>query len=245
MKKIIIAITVLFIISNSFSQTTTDITFNATLTNSTNITKVRIIKKGEIISNTQTDYNTQIISVYDVELNSNIIQTDTATWLVSIPPNQSVNLNLKCRCLNKGLGLPSVSSLVPTDCVYNQQEALNTQQETWKTIKQNTGIYQFNCFSNGNGINCKIAIENAIKKIFLTLKISLKSVDLTNVVLNTDCEIIGVVESIDVVTSLDLPAKLININIENLQSSEKTVKISGDIFIEPKYQIFFGKQLND
>lgn len=237
-------ITAIFLICffKSYSQTTTNITVSATLSNPTNSAKVREIHLGEPISNTQTTYNSQIISVYDVELCSYITKKNSYTWLVAIPPHQSVNVTMKCRCLNQGLALPSASSLVPTDYVYSQPNSLTTSQEdTWKTIKQNTGIYQLNCFATGNGNDCKAAIEVAINKIFSALNISLKSINLSSVILNSNCEIVGSLECIDVIDTFNYPAKLINIKIEKIASSDIMLKVSGDIFIEPRFHIFFGK----
>lgn len=217
------------------SQSTRDIIVTAEITNPKNNTAVRIIRNGEILSNTGNNFDTQVLSIYDVFPQDGIVQAPDGNWLLTIQPRQTVRFRVGCRCLNKGLKVPKPADIVPTNTVFSTKGALTTQDSTWKTIEHNKNIVKYHCAKIIKGQSCDEGLISAAKEIFRDNGILVNYVNHT-----PDAE--GNIFSIESVTSLNIPVKLVNIKHSCVErdTTYDTI-LQGDIFIENKYHTLFGK----
>ena len=216
-------------------QSTNDIIVTVEISNPNNKTAVRIIRKGEILSNNEGEHKSQILSIYDVFPQKEIIKNLKGEWLVTIPSNQSVRFRVKCRCINKGLKLPAASAILPTNTIFASYNSLSSQDSTWNKIESNKNIFKYHCAKIKRCSSCEEGIEDAVTEIFSENNISIHRINYLKINDAADFEI----ESL---TPLGIPVKFVNIKYSCASiDSLYDVVIQGDIHIDEKYHPLFGK----
>lgn len=225
------------------AQETSDIIVDTELNNPTNNTVVRIVKSGEVLSNNAESYEYQMLAVYDVIPNKYVLKVANQ-WLITVPPKQTISIQLKCRCLNKGLKIPPAKALIPTGYGFNKGKDLENQAKTWASVNRSKGVLAYAVKGKGRSSDCLDAVKLSVNNLFRTHNISVDLPQLDPHFVN-QLRCAGISENLELdmsVVPVKIPVRLINMKAETQFSNGfYDALITADIYIEPKYHQLFGK----
>lgn len=226
---------------NFFAQTV-DILVDTEMSNPTNQPVVRPVKQGEVLSNNTSSYEYQMLAIYDITPHEGVVKVGNK-WLINIPPKTTLPIQLRCRCLNKGLKIPPVESLVPVRYQFNKGKGMKTQAKTWEIEKQSKGIIVYDAKGVKEANTCMEATKLAIKKLLTNHNINVTFPNIESY-LTTKINCSGISEKMNVdllVKLIDVPVRLLNLEIEMKKSNDVFAATAiADIYIEPKYHESFG-----